>query len=94
MSEVDAVIGNWYQLPGGQLFEVVALDERDGCIEIQNFEGDVDELESEAWYEMPLVVVEPPDDSAGAYEDIEEDDTSNGETRLTEDGFAVSVDFS
>ena len=37
MSEVDAIIGSWYQAVGGQTFEVVAIDE--GCIEIQYFEG-------------------------------------------------------
>ena len=91
MSEVDAVIGNWYQMPGGQVFEVVALDEHEGCIEIQHFDGEVDELENEVWYEMPLVVVEPPDDCTGAYESMDDDDMGYGEAILIPDGFSVSL---
>ena len=41
MAVVMPVIGDWYQKPGGQLFEVVAVDETDGTIEIQYFDGSV-----------------------------------------------------
>ena len=72
MSEVDAIIGSWYQAVGGQTFEVVAIDE--GCIEIQYFEGEVEEIEADSWREMPLALIEPPEDWSGAYDNIESDD--------------------
>jgi hypothetical protein len=72
MSEVDAIIGSWYQAVGGQTFEVVAIDE--GCIEIQYFEGEVEEIEADSWREMPLALIEPPEDWSGAYDNIENDD--------------------
>ncbi len=33
------VIGNWFRRPNGSLFEVVAVDEDDGTVEIQFFDG-------------------------------------------------------
>jgi len=42
-------IGDWYRLNGGSLFEVVALDDDDGTIEIQYFDGTVEELDIEDW---------------------------------------------
>ena len=40
------VIGHWYSMPDGALFKVVALDPMDHSIEIQYFDGTVEELES------------------------------------------------
>ena len=41
------VIGNWFSKPNGNLFEVVAVDEDDGTIEIQQFDGTIGEIEIE-----------------------------------------------
>jgi hypothetical protein len=42
-NELDPILGNWYQhLDKGGLFRVVAIDEDNAVIEIQNFDGDVD----------------------------------------------------
>jgi hypothetical protein len=41
------VIGEWYRRPGGETFEVVAIDPDDRTIEIQYFDGTVEELELE-----------------------------------------------
>ena len=42
-------IGDWYRLNDGALFEVVALDDDDGTIEIQYFDGTVEEMDIEDW---------------------------------------------
>ncbi|MFI4869351.1 MAG: DUF6763 family protein [Steroidobacterales bacterium] len=42
-------IGEWYRVRGGDLLEVVALDEDDGTIEVQHFDGTVEELDLEDW---------------------------------------------
>ncbi len=39
------VIGNWYRRSNGSLFEVVAVDEQDGTVELQYFDGTIDELD-------------------------------------------------
>ncbi len=43
-------IGDWYrQKEGGALFEVVAFDDDDGTIEIQYFDGTVEEMDVDDW---------------------------------------------
>ena len=39
-------IGNWYRILGGDSFEIVAFDEDDGTIELQYFDGTVEEMDS------------------------------------------------
>ena len=69
-------IGSWYQSPGGQAFEVVAI-EGDDSIEIQYAEGEIEELDIETWEQMFLLEVNPPEDWTAAYdgEDLGYSDT-------------------
>ena len=63
-------IGDWYRLTGGELFEVVALDEDDGTIEIQYFDGTIEEMDVEdwdtQWDEGALESAEAPEDWSGS----------------------------
>ena len=68
MKEVNPVVGDWYKRPGGSLFEVVAYDEDDATIEVQHYDGTVEEYEFEAWREMFLTKVEPPEDWSGSFD--------------------------
>ena len=43
------VIGQWFRRPNGTLFEVVAIDEEAMTVEIQQFDGTVDEYDIERW---------------------------------------------
>lgn len=92
MSELAVVIGAWYQESGGQAFEVVALDADTATIEIQYFEGEVEELEFETWGEMQLVAVEPPEDWTGAFEEIETDDLGYSDTAIQPENWAGPLD--
>jgi len=51
-------VGSWYRTPAGRLFEVVSLD-ADG-IEIQYDDGDLEEIDEEAWLEMEPFPTAPP----------------------------------
>ena len=52
---LQPVVGNWYaHLDKGDVFQVVAYDEEDGTIEIQDFDGGVDEFDVDTWKAMPL----------------------------------------
>lgn len=73
MTQINPVIGDWYKMSGGGIFEVVAFDEDDGTIEIQHYDGTVEEYELDAWREMLLLSVEPPEDWSGSF-DIEKED--------------------
>ena len=42
--EQSPIIGDWYKNEAGEIFEVVAFDETAGLIEIQYFDGMVEEI--------------------------------------------------
>ena len=66
-------IGDWYQAPGGTTFEIVAVDDDDGTIDIQHFDGTVEELDFDAWEDSAFVPTDPLEDYSGSL-DIERDD--------------------
>src|SRR5262249_20431203 len=76
------VIGNWYRIQGGDSFEVVAYDEDDGTIELQYFDGTVEEMDLEDWQAEQengaLEEVEPPEDWTGSVHVDPEDDGASG----------------
>jgi len=66
-------VGGWFKTATGQTFEVVALDEDDGTVEIQYYDGSVEELDMDTWEELAMEPVEPPEDWQGSM-DIERED--------------------
>ncbi len=66
-------IGKWFRRPGGALFEVVAVDESDRTIEVQLFDGTIDEFELERWPELLAVEVSAPEDWSGSVDMDPED---------------------
>jgi hypothetical protein len=73
------VIGNWYRILGSESFEVVAFDEDDGTIELQYFDGTIEEMDLEDWHAAKengaLEEVEAPEDWTGSVDvDPEQDD--------------------
>ena len=66
-------IGDWYADPQGQLFEVVAIDPDDATVEVQYFDGTVEELDTDSWEEMRPRPSEPPEDWSGSM-DMERED--------------------
>jgi hypothetical protein len=66
MTEINPIIGSWYRYENGELFEVVAIDEQDGTLEIQYFDGTVEELDFDAWQELEIEAAEPPEDWSGS----------------------------
>lgn len=75
MSDVDPIIGSWYRnQETGNDFEVVALDEDAQLVEIQYFDGELEELDLDAWYELPIDPIEAPEDWSGPFDEMEADD--------------------
>ncbi|SCZ64343.1 DUF6763 family protein [Thiohalomonas denitrificans] len=66
-SDLDPIVGNWYRdkVEKSQRFEVVSLEEDAGTVEIQHFDGNVEEWDLEEWYLMDLESIEPPEDWTG-----------------------------
>nr|MDQ2694216.1 hypothetical protein [Pseudomonadota bacterium] len=79
MSDLDPIVGNWYKdLESEADFEVVAVDEAAQTVAIQYFEGEVEELDLDAWNAMVLEPIEPPEDWSGPFDDLEPDDLDDG----------------
>lgn len=86
VADVDPIVGNWYELPDkGQRFEVVEIDEDKGIIEIQYFDGDLDEIELDEWYDLNIEPIEAPEDWTGPIDNVEQDDLGYSETGMEEE---------
>ena len=76
-------VGKWYRAGGGEAFEVVALDEHDGTVEVQYFDGTVAEFEFEDWEAQrangEIEDAEGPEDWTGSVDvDVEDDEETKG----------------
>jgi len=70
-NQFEPVVGQWYRDIDNRVFEVVALD--DDSIEIQFFDGDVEELEMEIWQELAVIVIAEPNDSSGPFDESDDE---------------------
>lgn len=73
-------IGSWYRSPDGQTFEVVAVDEKDLTIEIQHYDGTLEEFDLDTWRELEAVPTEQPEDWTGSMDVDDEDGPEDDET--------------
>lgn len=79
-------VGCWYQeAEQGRLFEVVSLDEDENSVAIQYFEGEIEALELDAFMQLPLRIVEQPEDWSGPYE-LDPEDSMDDEYTHWDDG--------
>jgi len=89
--EVDPVVGHWYKrVDENQTFAVIGIDEDEGIIEIQHVDGDIEEIDTDAWADMELEPTEEPDEWRGALdldydEDEDEDDEDDDDDEEDED---------
>lgn len=74
-------IGEWYRLSSGELLEVVAYDAADGTIEVQYFDGTVEEFDFDDWRSQRasggIEEAEAPEDWSGSV-DVEPEDGLGG----------------
>lgn len=94
--DFESVVGHWYRyLDKGQGFVVVALDDSQALIEIQHYDGDVEEVDFDSWYEMEIEPTVAPKDWIGPWDDIELDDLDYADSDTDEksapsgDGYPV-----
>lgn len=78
-------IGQWYlHRDKGEMFRVTGIDEPAGTIEIQNFDGDLDEIEAGTWGSMRIERAAEPEDWTGPVDDVETDDLGYSDTAMKE----------
>ena len=73
MTSPSPVVGEWYRRPGGALFEVVAIDRDDATVEVQHFDGTLEEFDLESWAEQEFEEAQAPEDWTGSV-DVEPED--------------------
>jgi hypothetical protein len=82
-------IGDWYRLSGSALFEVVALDDDDGTVEIQYFDGTLEEMDIEdwdaQWEDGALETAEAPEDWTGSVDVESSDEDGRGTDSSSEE---------
>ncbi len=89
MAAPQPSIGEWYRLSGGELFEVVAIDDEDGTIDIQYFDGTVEEMDREDWEAQredgTLEAAQAPEDWSGSVDVEAGDDEGRGSEGINGD---------
>lgn len=76
MTNPAPVVGKWYARPGGESFEIVAIDPDERTIELQYFDGTIEELDFDEWREERIEATAPPEDWTGSV-DVEPEDYEN-----------------
>lgn len=67
------IVGDWYAGRDGAVFEVVAIDQDDHTIEVQHFDGTLEELDTDSWLALAPQETEAPEDWSGSL-DVEPED--------------------
>lgn len=74
MANLAPSIGDWFiDRSQQQLFEVVAIDEHSGTIEVQYVDGELDEFDTDSWRLLTVETAAPPEDWSAGYEMSNED---------------------
>ena len=88
-NELDPRIEQWYaHLDKGQRFFITAINEDENTIDIQHFDGDLEEISLDEWRNLQIVLSEEPENWAGALDIAEQDDLGTGITDTREDDWA------
>ena len=75
--DYEPVPGQWYQnLEEEESFRVLSVDEDSELLEIEYLDGDIEEIDLEAWHEMDLERIEEPE---GWSESDDEDEAEEEE---------------
>jgi hypothetical protein len=85
--DFDPTPGQWYEdLDREETFKVLAVDPDDATVRLQWLNGEVEELDVEAWNELDLEKAEEPEgwvdddeDEEGDDEDLDEEDWEDDE---------------
>ncbi|HYE35891.1 DUF6763 family protein [Methylocaldum sp.] len=84
-TDSDPIVDMWYKhYDKGEKFKVVAVDDDAKLVEIQYYDGDIDELDFYTWYQLPIEPIETPEDQTAPVDRVEPDDLDYSETSMPE----------
>jgi hypothetical protein len=73
--DYEPVRGQWYQnIEEEEQFRVLTVDEDSELVEIEYLDGDIEELDIEAWHEMDLERIEQPEGWSESEDDDDEEE--------------------
>ena len=76
-------VDNWYHhAEKAQRFLVTAIDDHSDSVEIQYFDGTLDEFDLSTWYAMDVELVEAPEDWTGP---VDMDDLSSIDAEMSDE---------
>ena len=88
-NELDPQIDQWYaHLDKGQRFYVVAINEEENTVDLQHFDGDIEEISLEEWHDLDIELSKEPENWTGALDIAEQDDLGTGVTDTEPDDWA------
>jgi hypothetical protein len=78
--EYEPTAGQWYEnLEENESFRVLSVDEDAETVEIEYLDGDIEEIDLDAWAEFDLDKIDEPEGWAGAKDDEEEEEDEEEE---------------
>jgi hypothetical protein len=84
--DYEPVRGQWYQnVEEEEQFRVLTVDEDSELVEIEYLDGDIEELDIEAWHEMDLERIEQPEGWSESDDDDDEDEDDDWDEDEDED---------
>lgn len=82
----EPVPGQWYEnVEEEETFRVLTVDEDSELIEIEYLDGDIEELDIEAWHEMDLELTSEPEGWSDEDEDDDEEEEEEDEDEEEDD---------
>lgn len=75
-------IGEWYKDEKGVSFEVITVDDEEQLIQVQYFDGSVEDLDFDIWNKSGFISRAPPEEWSIAGDGLELDYLGNSGERL------------
>jgi hypothetical protein len=92
--DYEPVPGQWYEnLEEEESFRVLSVDEDSELVEIEYLDGDIEEIDIEAWHEMDLEHTDEPEGWSEPEEDEEDDEDDEDFDEDEEDDDEDDDDF-
>jgi hypothetical protein len=93
ITEVHPDVNTWYHYPEkAQKFMVTAIDDHAATVEIQYFDGTIDEMDIETWYLLDIKRIETPENWTGPVDNIEKDDLNPADTEMLRQDWSEPYD--
>ena len=93
-NELDPLVNQWYMhRDKGEMFRIVATDTASGNVQIQYFDGDVEEIERDAWCDLEIDAAAAPEDWTGPYDDIDPADLGSTDTSMRPQDWRSALEF-